>query len=288
MLLASLRHVRHRSPPWLSSTWTALGGIYRRAVAGRGLVVTQAIGPYGPFRLDATFAFSDLAGWGRGHNDGFVACVEACRGRRCVIDVGAHVGLVTLPVATVLAAGGTVVSFEPAAANRRLLARHLELNGLTDRVCIESEIVGAEEREEVAFFEFAGVSGMNSVVAQAGRRAYTAQRRRQVTLDAFCGRLGLAPEVIKIDVEGAEIGVLRGGREVLRRFRPLVFLSVHPRLIAELGQSPADLRAEVHAARYEIRDVQGAPVERFELREYVLSPRPSGIPAGVLRSSSSP
>jgi FkbM family methyltransferase len=272
VLISTLRRLRHRSPRRLAPAWTALGALYRRAVAGRGLVIRQSIGPYGPFRLDATFAFSNFARWGQGHNDGFVACVEACRGRRCVLDVGAHIGLVTLPVASVLGPGGVVVGFEPAVANREVLAQHVRLNALADRVRIEPRLVGAEDDDEVTFFEMAGCSGMNSVVGPGGRRGYAAERRPQVTLDTYCERHRLVPEVIKIDVEGAEVDVLRGGRHTLRRCRPLVILSVHPRLMGRLGYSPADLRAELDAIGYGIHDVDGLPVERFQLREYVLSP----------------
>ncbi len=122
VLLATLRRLRHGPLRRFDAIWLPLGRLHRWLVRvlGWSAPVKQSIGRYGPFLLDAQFAFSDFAGWGGGHNEGFAACIEACRGRRCVIDVGAHVGLVALPMASVIAAGGVVVAFEPAAANRAL------------------------------------------------------------------------------------------------------------------------------------------------------------------------
>ena len=57
------------------------------------------------------FAFSDFAGWGGESNRVFTACVEACRDKNCVFDVGAYIGLGALPMASVLAPGGRVYAF---------------------------------------------------------------------------------------------------------------------------------------------------------------------------------
>lgn len=48
-----------------------------------------------------------------------------------------------------------------------------------------------------------------------------------VTLDEIAETMNLAPDVLKIDVEGAEMEVFRGGEKLLRRARPTIFLSTH-------------------------------------------------------------
>jgi hypothetical protein len=46
-------------------------------------------------------------------------------------------------------------------------------------------------------------------------------------LDDQAEELGLAPQHLKIDVEGAELAVLRGGERLIRRYLPTIFLSTH-------------------------------------------------------------
>jgi FkbM family methyltransferase len=234
--------------------------------------VSQSIGPYGPFRLDARYTFSDFEHWGDGHNDGFAACIEACRGKRCVIDIGAHIGLVSMPAASVLADGGRVICFEPAGANRQLLRRHLELNGFAQCSTIEELLVGERDLDRVPFFEMATASGMNSIARGAVGDNYNQAERTQITLDTYCDRNRLEPEIVKIDVEGAELAVLRGGRHVLSRCRPQIFLSVHPRHIEALGETVDALAALIAELGYDCRSCDGRRVETFALREYILSP----------------
>ena len=131
----------------------------------------------------------------------------------------------------------------------------------------------------MAFFESAGPHGQNSIVLKDGDKlasewgGYAETARPQVSLDSHCERLKLAPEVIKIDVEGGELGVLRGARAVLARCQPLLFLSVHPREIQLTGESLDALRALLDEIGYEARDLEGHPVAEFRLDEYVVSPR---------------
>lgn len=271
---AYLRRLRHGPLKWLTPLWLPLGRLYRSVFRGLGIrrPVSTRIGPYGPFRLNGVFAFSDFEHWGGGHNDAFVACVEACRGKHCVLDIGAHVGLVALPMASVVAPGGRVVCFEPAEANRRLLLEHAALNGFA-AIEVNPCLVGAETRPDVPFFEMAEPTGMNALVVRKNAEAYIATRRPQVSLDDFCAEHALAPEVVKIDVEGAEIGVLRGARKTLARHRPLVFLSIHPRDIELMGECVEALSELIGSLGYDCRDAQGRVPARFELREYVMTPR---------------
>lgn len=274
VVVATLRRLRHGPLKRFDALWLLLGRgwrwLFRRL--GRAIPVRHKIGPYGPFSLDGFFAFSNFAEWGNRHNEGFAACVEACRGKRCVLDIGAHIGLVTLPVASVLAPGGRVVSFEPGSVNRAYLERHVEINGLKDSVKVESALVGAEESKATPFYELKEAAGQNTTIAgilpSGARRSSIAQ----VSIDGYCTHAGLSPDVIKIDVEGAEIDVLRGATKTLASARPLVFLSVHPRQIQSAGRRLEELSAVIAAAGYECRHVDGSAVADYALREYVLRP----------------
>jgi FkbM family methyltransferase len=62
-----------------------------------------------------------------------------------------------------------------------------------------------------------------------------------VKLDTYCSKMSVIPDIIKIDVEGAEGEVLRGGEEVLNKFHPLIFLSLHPWALEDFGDSKPSL-----------------------------------------------
>lgn len=272
-LFEKLTRLRHEVLPGQKWLWNRLRKVYRALIKiTPRWTVKKMIGPYGPFKLDRRFAFSNFAKWGRKHNKGFEACIKAGIGKKCVIDVGAHIGLVTMPMSHVLAPGGTVYAFEPAEANYHILNQHLSDNSI-DNVMVLPWLVGESDKEAVAFHEETQVSGMNSVVAVKKPERFHRTLKKQVSLDSFCADHGLLPQVIKIDAEGAEIDILAGGLNIIKQSRPQIYLSVHPRHIALLGRSLDELHMLIEQMRYDCVTIEGEPVVSFARDEYLLRPR---------------
>jgi len=156
-----------------------------------------------------------------------------------VLDVGAHVGYYTLLSARLAGPGGRVIAFEPNPRNWDFLRRHVAINGLDT---VEVEQAAASSAAGTARFDFGTGSGTGRL-ADGG-----ALEVRTVRLDDFCRERSLRPTAIKIDVEGAELEVLRGAEEMVRTARPVIFRSTHG--------------ARVH----------GACLEWLRERQYRLSP----------------
>jgi hypothetical protein len=77
--------------------------------------------------------------------------------------------------------------------------------------------------------------------------------------------------MIKIDVEGGELGVLAGAQHTLATARPLVLVGFHPFAFADALAASDELRRVLDQAGYRLAD---APrTGPFELREYVAVPR---------------
>lgn len=149
-----------------------------------------------------------------------------------VFDVGAHVGYYAMAAAQAAGPAGRVVAFEPLPLNLRYLRGHVHANGLTN-IAVVDACVG--ERGGRAGFEYCGGTGRGRMVEGGGCVA-------TVSLDEEieAGRLPV-PDVIKMDVEGAEVSALKGAARTLRAKHPRILLSVHS---AELKVECAGLLRE--------------------------------------------
>lgn len=161
-----------------------------------------------------------------------------------VFDVGANLGAYTLLFAQWVGPAGKVVAFEPAPAAATGLRRLVALNDLRERVeIVETAVSGAVG---TAQFASDGSSGANALVnVPHGSRGVISVPT--TSLDAFCDAHRLRPDVIKIDVEGEELDVLRGARQTLSRPSIQVFLELHPSAWASRGITAASIRGELES-----------------------------------------
>ena len=273
-IFSFLRKLRHGPLRILSPLWLFFGRLYRKAITYTGLkfTVRHCIGPYGPFQMLPEFAFSDFANWGKEHNSGFIACIEACQSKTCVLDIGAHIGLVTMPMSKAVGPQGRVIAVEPSPANRLALSQHLSLNKLTNVLVIDT-LIGDKVLKEAAFYEDPAISGMNSCTPVKTSSRYAKTSHPQTTIDNICKNYGLQPDIIKIDVEGWELSVLEGAIQVLKEFRPTIFLSVHPQHLESLQRDANELPAFLDPLGYRISDIAGDVVQQFKLDEYLITPK---------------
>lgn len=136
-----------------------------------------------------------------------------------VLDIGAHVGFYTLLSSVLVGASGRVFAFEPVPRNLLFLKKHLELNGIANVTVIEAAV---SNRSGVTYFEEKSQSSMGCISETGNLTVNT------VTLDEMAMNKQIpAPDYIKIDVEGAEMSVLRGAQALLKNAHPTIFLATH-------------------------------------------------------------
>lgn len=133
------------------------------------------------------------------------------------VDVGAHVGKYTVTAAKIVGPRGLVVAIEPHPENYKALVRSVRLNGLRNVVALN---IAAWDRDcELELF-FAESSGRHTVKEGGGRGSVKVRAR---ALDDVLEEVEVPRvDVVKVDVEGAEVEVLRGLSRTIRKFRPLV------------------------------------------------------------------
>jgi FkbM family methyltransferase len=194
-----------------------------------------------------------------------------------VVDVGAHVGLHTLRFSRAVGEAGRVIAVEPSPANAFLLRKHLTWNGCRN-VTVMGVAAGACEGE----IEFAFRPDPTDPGAFANSLAYDIggkkARVKVVKIDQICR--GLTPNVIKIDIEGAELLAIRGACDILARCSPILFVAVHPEAMRSLGTSPAELIEQLGEFGYVGRRLDGSLATEPGLEEMVFEKQGAG---GTLR-----
>lgn len=141
-----------------------------------------------------------------------------------MFDVGANLGLLALPVLKVVPES-TIISFEPSPNSIPWLRRTVAESGLGDRWrLVEMAVASAPGRAN--FSVSAPSNGLFDGLRHTQRAGQATQVQVDVTsLDHHWRALGRPPlSIIKLDVEGGELGVLHGSTECMAQSRPLVLL----------------------------------------------------------------
>jgi FkbM family methyltransferase len=153
------------------------------------------------------------------------------------VDVGANKGDFGLLAAQLVGENGRVLSFEPEPTNCHWIRKSIELNGYKNMVLYEAALADANEQSQL----FLGKqSGWHSIVESLPNRNCGTIPISKRTLDSVLQETGSnRVDVMKIDVEGAEMAVLRGATEALKaNHNVLLLMDIHP----DLGVDPFAVR----------------------------------------------
>lgn len=219
-----------------TSAWNVLRQPYGRVLtafaAGNGLPLS--IGGH-TMRLHPLFANLN---WETVEVEAYRAFTSAVMPGDVVYDVGSHFGTYTI---ISLRQGGPqtrVVAYEPCELTRQYLSQHLQWNHATEQVLVRSVCCGAVKGIAPFYIRPGVPEGINSLIKAEELEEISVD---VTTLDDDVRELGLIPQIIKIDVEGAELEVLKGAEAVLRNCRPRLFISLHPIPLAKVGLAPRSI-----------------------------------------------
>jgi FkbM family methyltransferase len=169
-----------------------------------------------------------------------------------VIEVGANVGAHTLLLARLVGEDGVVHAFEPTTYAHGRLIRNIELNPmLRERVSVYSRPL-AESTCEISDAGFrSSWSRMNSA-----SETQDLMNRKAWTVDEFVRDSAVgAVNLIKIDVDGYELRVLKGAENTLKRGGPDVLVEICDYTLRSQGHSAYDLFDFMSALGYSAWDI---------------------------------
>ncbi len=174
------------------------------------------------------------------------------------IDIGANLGVYSLPMARLVGPTGQVFAYEPGSETRAFLEHSRELNAATNLQVLPLALSDSERNGRLAF---GGSSELNAL-GESG----AGETVRITSLDREDATRGWpSPDFIKIDAEGEEERILAGGRDFFGRHSPLVmfeikagheineklralFPAVGYRLYRQLGDAPILVPDDPHQA----------------------------------------
>lgn len=134
-------------------------------------------------------------------------------------DVGANAGFYTLAFSRLVGSNGGVYAFEPYCENARNILHHIKTNDCANATLYQIALSG---QQGLAYFDVAVSNAMGSIGRGSGQYFVPT-----TTIDAIVEGGIPCPDIVKMDVEGAEFDVLSGARAVLARKRTIWIVAFH-------------------------------------------------------------
>ena len=206
------------------------------------------------------------------------------------IDIGSCIGSISVPLWSIIGSDGKLISIEADPDNIARLGANLRLNGYSDRWILNAAVTDADGTIQLR--RFVGQNGWQTLGDPEFARdvRYEFVKVKAMRLDTIMADYGLAKvDFIKIDVEGAELEVLRGAEQVLRSYQPIVMVEVTrhhdevARLLHEYGYQ-LSAHPEILTGGIKQNDVSGgkwfAPTKP--------SPRDTSWPRNIAQNATKP
>ncbi len=171
------------------------------------------------------------------------------------VDIGAHVGWYSLKAAKVLGPNGRVIAIEPNPETLVKLRANITASK-RDGMILVAPVACSDSESRLKFYASSRVNtGESSLSAKNASlegpvTSYEVQARRldDILSDAGVRRV----DAIKLDVEGAELFVLKGGAATLNRFKPVIVVELIDRQLNAMGTSVKEVNEFMQANGYQV------------------------------------
>lgn len=168
-----------------------------------------------------------------------------------IFDVGANIGCTSLNFAKLIGKGGIIHSFEPDPINHNSIQKNISLNNF-DNIILNKLGLGNEKGSFKIYTVDKNNKGMNRIV-EFPDSIEDFKEIQVTTIDKYVRKNNIQKiDLIKIDVEGFELKVLKGSAEVLNNFHPSLFIELDNKNLKEQGSNAKDLIEYLLDNKYEI------------------------------------
>lgn len=170
-----------------------------------------------------------------------------------VLDIGAHIGIIAVPLAKKVGANGKVYAFEPTPTTVSILKETIRINNIKN-ISVQPYALANTKGKLIFYTSDNKVDNSNSLIDN--HRLDRKENKIEVevnTLDDFKVSSNISKiDFIKIDVEGAELRVLKGAAKTIGQDKPKMVLSMHPASIKNSGDSAEEIWNFLNGYGYKI------------------------------------
>lgn len=220
--------------------------------------------------------------------DNFIFLNQRIKPGSTCIDVGAHIGLYTVYMASL--SKGNVFSFEPTPESFTILKKVVAINHCENSVTLLPLAVDQKTGKGFFYLNSSTISGTDATrIAEANSLIYVDFGKSSfkekievdtVSIDDFTEKNKLEINFIKIDAEGAELNVLRGAGRTILKDRPCGIISVHvfsyrdkQQTLSDIWQIINDYKLTPFYGREEIIRSQFMKLAETDIFDFQFTPR---------------
>ena len=164
------------------------------------------------------------------------------------IDIGANIGYFSL-IASRAVPTATIIAFEPVSYLFAALQENIALNNIKNIQPVLAA-VGEKNEKSLMYLSDSSNTGMSSL-RQPENYSGINELTDVISLDNWFADSGLTKvDIIKIDVEGNELGVLRGMNDIANKLQPHILLELNPETLAYFGLTSTDVLTHISHLNY--------------------------------------
>lgn len=184
-----------------------------------------------------------------------------------ILDVGAHLGWYSINFA-MRYKNSKVYAFEPIKNTFDFLTKNIKLNNLTNIFPLHYGLSDSESDKD--FYYFPGGSALASVENLISHKNIKKVKAHLKKLDEAIGELNLnAVDFIKCDVEGLEFYMLKGGKGVIEKYKPILLIELYEEWCIKCGYSSEQVIDFLKNMGYEI--FQSTDGKLYKIHHEILS-----------------
>jgi FkbM family methyltransferase len=156
--------------------------------------------------------------------------LEEIKPNHTVIDIGANIGYYVLKESTFIGENGSIHAIEPVESNYNWLSKNIEKN---NRKSVHKYRLAIGEKDGEAEIYIHAKQNMSGLVKQEDGRYKYVEKVKVKTLTNFVKEQKIKPDFVRMDVEGYEYHIIKGGLEALKKHKPKLMMEIHPSLLGE-------------------------------------------------------